>query len=89
MVGKLTFGFEREGAATLPWLPLAAVVEGDGRRASAFIVEGGIAKRRAIEIAFIDRDHVALASGLNVGAVVVTDGALYLADGDRVQVRKD
>jgi membrane fusion protein, multidrug efflux system len=47
-----------------------------------------IAKRRAVEVAFIDGVQVALLQGLNAGEQVVTDGALYLQDGERVLVRE-
>jgi multidrug efflux system membrane fusion protein len=74
------------------YVPIASIVEGDGRRASVFVLDHSkdsvIAKRRAVEVAFIDGVQVALSQGLNAGEKVVTDGALYLQDGERVLVRE-
>jgi hypothetical protein len=39
-----------------------------------------------VRIAFIAAAAVALADGLKAGEIVVTDGALYLEDGERIQV---
>ena len=69
----------------LPYAPVAAIVEADGNQAAVFVVSEGVAKRRAVQVAFIDTAGVAIASGLAVGETVVTDGALYLADGERVR----
>jgi multidrug efflux pump subunit AcrA (membrane-fusion protein) len=74
------------------YVPIAAIVEGDGRRASVFVlndVDGKqIAMRRAVEVAFIDGTQVALTQGVQAGEKIVTDGALYLQDGERVLVRE-
>ena len=86
MVGKLEL---IPAAGELPTIPLNAVVEGDGMRASAYLVRSGIAKRVAIEVAYIDREYVAVRAGLVPGDTVVTDGVLYLADGERVVLKKD
>jgi multidrug efflux pump subunit AcrA (membrane-fusion protein) len=73
------------------YVPIAAIVEGDGRRASVFVLDeaGGkhTAKRRAVEVAFIEGTQVALTEGVQAGEKIVTDGALYLQDGERVLVR--
>jgi RND family efflux transporter MFP subunit len=74
------------GEATLPYAPIASVIEADGDRAAVFVVEGGAARRRAVRIAFIAPAAVAIASGLNAGEKVVTDGALYLEDGEKIRV---
>jgi hypothetical protein len=37
-------------------------------------------------VAFIEGEAVALSSGIAAGEQVITDGALYLADGERVVV---
>lgn len=73
------------------YVPIASIVEGDGRRASVYVLETAdghpVAKRRAVEVAFIDGVSVALVQGINVGEKVVTDGALYIQDGERVLIR--
>ena len=42
------------------------------------------ARARDIEVAFIEGGIVALANGVDAGEQVITDGALYLEDGERV-----
>ena len=61
---------------------MAALVEGDGDRASVFVVKGGKAQRRNVRVAFITADSIALESGLAAGETVVTDGALFLENGE-------
>jgi multidrug efflux system membrane fusion protein len=72
-------------------VPIAAIVEGDGKRASVFVLDGTndsqVAKRRIVDVAFIDGLDVAITHGVAVGEKVITDGALYLQDGERVLVR--
>jgi len=86
LVAKLAIQPARTRTETLLYAPLAAVVEGDGDRASVFVVEAGKAKRQPVRIAFITNGAAALAEGLADGAQVVTDGALYLEDGEAVRV---
>jgi RND family efflux transporter MFP subunit len=73
------------GEAQLPYVPIAAVIEADGDRAAVFVVEEGVARRRPVSVAFIGPTEVAIAEGLAAGATVVTDGALYLEDGEAVR----
>jgi multidrug efflux pump subunit AcrA (membrane-fusion protein) len=51
-----------------------------------FVTEGSVARKRAVTVAFIDGERVALTSGLKPGEPVITEGALYLQDGDRIRV---
>lgn len=74
------------GESGLPHAPIAAVIEADGDRAAVFVLEDGVARRQAVRIAFIAPAAVAIAEGLRVGETVVTDGALYLEDGEKIQV---
>lgn len=89
LVAKLSISPAAAGEAPLAYVPIAAIVEGDGERASVFVVREGRAVRREVRVAFITADGVALADGLSAGETVVTDGALYLADGDGISVVKD
>ena len=73
------------GEATLPYAPISAVIEADGDRAAVFVVENGTASRRAVRVAFIAPTAIAVAEGLKAGEKVVTDGTLYLEDGELVQ----
>jgi membrane fusion protein, multidrug efflux system len=71
---------------TLPYVPIGAVLEGDGNRAQVFVAEGDFARRREVEVAFITADSVAIRSGIQVGDPVITSGAPYLADGGRIAI---
>ncbi|MGH8310034.1 MAG: efflux RND transporter periplasmic adaptor subunit, partial [Steroidobacteraceae bacterium] len=89
LVAKLNLYPASSRANLLTYVPIAAVVEGDGDRASVFVVDGEIAKRRPVRVAFIAPDEVALAEGVEPGERIVTDGALYLEDGERISVVRD
>ena len=70
----------------LTYVPMAALVEGNGDAASVFVVDNGKAVRRDVRVAFITADSIALESGLRAGEPVVTDGALFLENGEAVEV---
>ncbi|MGH7336121.1 MAG: efflux RND transporter periplasmic adaptor subunit, partial [Myxococcota bacterium] len=72
--------------ATRPVLlmPLEALLEADGHRGTAFVLSNGRAERREVTIAFLAGDRVAISAGLDSTAQVITDGAAYLQDGQRV-----
>jgi membrane fusion protein, multidrug efflux system len=80
-------------APPLTYVPMAALVEGDGDRASVFVIDGGEgaskAVRRDVKVAFITADSIALESGLEAGESVITDGALFLENGEAVEVVRD
>ncbi|HEV7605915.1 MAG TPA: efflux RND transporter periplasmic adaptor subunit [Steroidobacteraceae bacterium] len=76
-------------APPLTYVPIAALVEGDGNRASVFVIDGGKAQRRDVRVAFITADSIALESGLASGEAVVTDGALFLENGEPVEILRD
>ncbi|MBS0367482.1 MAG: efflux RND transporter periplasmic adaptor subunit [Proteobacteria bacterium] len=86
MVAKLRLQPAAARAATLTHVPVSAVVEGDGERAAVFVIDGEHARRREVRVAFIDTDSVGLSAGLAPGERVVTEGALYLDDNDRVEI---
>jgi multidrug efflux system membrane fusion protein len=76
-------------APPLTYVPMAALVEGDGDRASVFVIDAGKAQRRDVRVAFITADSIALESGLASGEAVVTDGALFLENGEEVEIVHD
>ena len=76
-------------APPLTYVPMSALVEGDGDRASVFVVDGNKAERRNVRVAFITADSIALESGLSSGEAVVTDGALFLENGEAVEIVRD
>src|SRR5437764_495864 len=76
-------------ARPLMLVPIESLLEADGVNATVYALapDGRHAERRAVLIAFLAREHVAIASGLEGVAAVVTDGAAYLDDGAAVAVR--
>jgi multidrug efflux system membrane fusion protein len=89
LVAKLNLHSSASRATRLTYVPISAVVEGSGDRASVFVVNGDRVKRRAVRVAFIAPREVALAEGLKPGEQVVTDGALYLEDDEHIEVVQD
>lgn len=73
-------------AGSLPHVPIGAVLEGDGENAVVYIADGQTARRRAVKVAFIAPDSVAIREGLAVGEVIVITGAHYLEDGGPIAV---
>jgi multidrug efflux system membrane fusion protein len=88
LLAKVTIHPFAADSASLSYVPIAAIVEGEGLRASVFVLENGHARQRAVRVAFIEGESVALADGANVGETVITDGALYLEDGEAVSVEE-
>jgi RND family efflux transporter MFP subunit len=86
LVAKVNLHSSAARARQLTYVPIAAVVEGNGDRASVFIVNGDRAKRRAVRVAFIAPEAVALDDGVQPGERIVTDGALYLQDDERIDI---
>jgi RND family efflux transporter MFP subunit len=88
LVAKLTIVPASASNGSRVYVPIGAIVEGDGRNARLFVLDQDRARSRDIEVAFIEGSIVALASGVDVGEQVITDGALYLEDGERVAIFK-
>lgn len=78
----LVVGVERGVAA----VPESAVLEGQ-QGTYAFVVEGGLAKRRSVEVLRTEEGWAAIASGLQVGETVVSEGQLRLSEGTKVQAQ--
>jgi len=86
LVAKINLHSSASRLRQLTYVPIASVVEGDGDRASVFIVNGDRAKRRPVRVAFIGPEAIALHEGVQPGERVVTDGALYLEDDERIDI---
>lgn len=86
LVAKLRLYPAAGRARALTYVPIGAVVEGTGDRASVYVVDGGRARRREVRVAFIDPAGVALTAGVAPGEHVVTDGVLYLEDNDPIDI---
>jgi membrane fusion protein, multidrug efflux system len=67
-------------------VPIAAVVDGNGDAGAVFTVDGGLARRVPVRIAFIRGADVVLDAGVEQIGRVVTDGVTRLRDGLRVRV---
>lgn len=69
-------------------VPIEALIEANGDRASVFTVDstGRRVERRAVRLAFLAGDRVAIASGLEGVSRVVTEGAGRIDGGDAVEV---
>ena len=86
LVAKLNLHSAASRQRQLTYVPIGAVVEGNGDRASVYVVDGNRAKRRNVRVAFIAPEAVALDDGVKPGERVVTDGALYLQDDERIEI---
>ncbi|HEY3279845.1 MAG TPA: efflux RND transporter periplasmic adaptor subunit [Gemmatimonadales bacterium] len=80
---------EIQPRATRPVLlvPLDALLEADNDRATLFVWTNGHAERREVRIAFLAGERAAVSAGLDSRERVITEGAAYLRDGERVSVR--
>jgi hypothetical protein len=58
-----------------------------------FVIEPGkaqtVAIKRDVQVAFITADSIALESGLRPDETVITDGALFLENGEAVEVVRE
>lgn len=72
--------------ATLARIPAGALVTASGPQGTVFVLKDGRAQRREIGIAFVDGNEIAVRSGLARGETVITDGAPFLDDNERVAV---
>jgi multidrug efflux system membrane fusion protein len=86
LVAKVTITPSTASASKHIYVPVSAIVEGDGLHASVYVLEQDHVRRRDVEVAFIENDAVALTKGINAGEQVVTDGSLYLEDGEKVAI---
>jgi multidrug efflux system membrane fusion protein len=86
LVAKLTVLPASAKAGARVYVPIAAIVEGNGRGARVFVLDKEHARRRDVEVAFIEGESVALNGGIEAGEQVITDGAQYLEDGERVAI---
>ena len=87
LVAKLSIVPSTARAGERVYVPVSAIVEGNGRLASVYVLDDEHVRRREVEVAFFEDQSVALESGVRIGEQIVTDGALYLEDGERVKVQ--
>jgi multidrug efflux system membrane fusion protein len=66
-------------------VPVEALIEGEGRSAYVFALEGEAVRKVPVEVAFLEKAEVIVASGLDGVREVVTSGAPYLTEKKRVR----
>jgi multidrug efflux system membrane fusion protein len=70
-------------------IPVESVVEADGPSGYAFTITDSLTvKRIMVDIAMISGSKVAISGGLEGVTEIVTEGAAYLTDGDRIEISK-
>jgi membrane fusion protein, multidrug efflux system len=83
MFGRVGIVFERRPEALQ--IPRVALVEGDGE-AAVFVVQDGLAKRRAIRTGLTNAGSIEITDGLSGDERVVVVGQNGLKDGNKVKV---
>ena len=86
MVAQVSLQPGAAAAQSLVYVPVASVLEGDGGRATVYVLREGKAVQRRVEVAFISPAGVALRAGLTAGEQVITTGAAYVRDGVAVKL---
>ena len=78
----------RNAASDHVAVPVEAVLEGHGADAFVYVLDpkAMTATRRRIRIGAIKDNAITVLTGVSLGEQVITQGAAYLRDGDRVQV---
>jgi membrane fusion protein, multidrug efflux system len=78
-------------AASATVVPIAALVEADGKRATIYVLdrEKNLARRREVALGPLLGEQVVVTAGLAAGDAVITDGAAWLTDGRAVRVVGD
>jgi RND family efflux transporter MFP subunit len=72
-------------------VPITALVDADGTRATVYVLDAGsgTARRKEITLGAILGEQVIVTAGLAPGEPVITDGAAWLTDGRSVRVVGD
>ncbi len=72
-------------ATELSRIPAEAILEAKGRQAFVFVAENSVARRRSVTFGGFNGDD-ALVSGLTTDAYVITAGAGFVSDGEKILV---
>ncbi len=72
-------------------VPITALVEADGQRATVYVLdrEKNVARRKEVTLGPLLGEQVIVTAGLITGEPVITDGAAWLTDGRSVRVVTD
>jgi RND family efflux transporter MFP subunit len=78
-------------AASATVVPITALVDADGTRATVYVLDadGSTARRKEVELGAILGTQVIVTAGLAPGEPVITDGAAWLTDGRSVRAVGD
>ncbi|MEP7319682.1 MAG: efflux RND transporter periplasmic adaptor subunit [Panacibacter sp.] len=71
-------------------IPVEALAEGDGKTGYVYLLNADkkTVKKQPVQIAFIDRDKIAVRGGLENVSEVITDGVSYLTENSKVKISK-
>jgi multidrug efflux system membrane fusion protein len=83
LIASISITSDRQEKFTV--IPIEALVKSNGQSASVFTAQNGQAKIKHIKISKLLGDKVAVASGLEEVSNVITIGAMYLEDGDKIK----
>ena len=78
-------------ASSATVVPITALVDADGKRATVYVLdrEASVARRKEVALGPILGEQVVVTAGLVTGEPVITDGAAWLTDGRAVRVVVD
>lgn len=87
MVGRARLFSQQSDEATLDYVPIEALIDGNQKQARIFVLgDQQTAKELWVQIAFISGDFVALKDDLPPDTRIITQGAAYLQSGESVDV---
>ncbi|MEQ1756190.1 MAG: efflux RND transporter periplasmic adaptor subunit [Micropepsaceae bacterium] len=88
MIGDATIFPSLGRTSAMLAIPAEAIVEGDGERASVYVLKGQTttAALREVRVLRLEGSQALVLSGLTSGERVVVSGAAYLREGDTVRV---
>lgn len=68
-------------------IPIEALAEGDEKKGYVYVLNADkkTVKKQSVQIAFIDKDKIAIRSGLENISEVITDGVSYLTENSKVK----
>ena len=93
LVAKVTLPLARlpDVAPTATVVPITALVEADGQRATVYVLDRdrNVARRKDVTLGPLLGEQVIVTAGLITGEPVITDGAAWLTDGRSVHVVSD
>ena len=72
---------------SLAFLPSQSIIDTDGLDAAVFVMNGDRVRRQSVRVVRIGVDGIGVSAPGLEGEIVVSDGAAYLRDGDRVEDR--